>query len=166
MVCPAFSLPGLSSPRDKNVHSDPTPVSSMWQELVTIFDARCSETDMSFSAFFSCENPESGYLLGHIGKCRRGEELDDAECTALSPLFLSGLTLLISESRKSMSIHTCVCTHTHTDAHTHPGACKRIPCLPSIDECPSVATLYQARVGSRARQGMDGREWFLPSGCF
>lgn len=121
---------------------------------------------MSFSAFFSCENPESGYLLGHIGKCRRGEELDDAECTALSPLFLSGLTLLISESRKSMSIHTCVCTHTHTDAHTHPGACKRIPCLPSIDECPSVATLYQARVGSRARQGMDGREWFLPSGCF
>lgn len=52
VVCPASSLPGLSSPSDKYVHSDPTRHHYV-TELVTLLDTHCSETDISQSSFFS-----------------------------------------------------------------------------------------------------------------
>lgn len=72
--------------------------------------------------------------LGHVRGHMRGEEIDDAEHTALhSPFVPFVLTLLVSEDRERV-LHTSTWTHIrmHTHMHTrvHPGAGERIPCPP------------------------------------
>lgn len=161
---PCRFLPWIPFPRDTRGHSDPTPVTSMWQELVTISDSHCSETGISLSAFFSRENRETGYLTwlprGTWKKRGTGRYREHT----LNPLFSSGLPLLISRGRKGMLTRVQVCTHTHTDVHTHPGSCPRIPCLPGIDERTpfSESTVPGAMWGGWE---VHSREWLLSSGC-